>query len=59
MFGLMAESTMGNGKITKCMVKVRFHGLMVVSIKVVITKTRNKVMEYLLGLMVANTMVSG
>lgn len=41
------------------MVKVYLHGMTVVSIKVVITKKRNKVMVYSLGPMGANTMVNG
>lgn len=57
--GLTDENTKGNGRKTTCTVKVYIHGVTVVSIKVVITMTRNKVMEYILGLMVANTMVNG
>ena len=59
LLGLTDEYTKGNGSITKCTVKVSIHVLMVAYIKVVITKTRNKVMEFLPGLMVANTMVNG
>ena len=57
--GMTKKNTKGNGIITKCMVKVFYHGLVVVNTKVAFKMTRDKVMVYLPFPMVANTMANG
>jgi hypothetical protein len=54
MFGPKTENMLENGEITKCMVKVKFNGLMVKFTMENIKMTKNMDLGLLFGLMVGS-----
>jgi len=57
--GQMEGNTVVIGSAIRCMAKGYLHGLMAENMKGNITMIKNKVMEFSLGQMVGNTMVTG